>query len=92
MGKLEIMRTNHRCPKCKHDEILFVPQLADRDDAFHVKPLVVHVVEFDWRADMEFGRIQAYICRDCGYTELYTVGAEKLPANKIPGAKVLKAK
>ena len=86
------MRTNHRCPKCKHEEILFVPQLADRDDAFHVKPLVVHVVEFDWRADMEFGRIQAYICRNCGYTELFTAGADKLPVDKIPGAKVYKAK
>ncbi len=86
------MRTAHRCPKCHHDEILFVPQLADRDDDLHVKPLVVHVLEFDWRADMEFGRIQAYICRACGFTELYTHGADKLPADKIPGAKILKAK
>jgi hypothetical protein len=56
-----------------------------------VKPLVVHVVEFDWRGDMEFGRIQAYICRKCGFTELYTAGAEKLPVEKIPGARIFKA-
>jgi hypothetical protein len=53
--------------------------------------MVVHVVEFDWRADMEFGRIQAYICRKCGFTELYTAGAEKLPVEKIPGARIFKA-
>lgn len=86
------MRQTSRCPKCQHDEILFVPQVADRDDQDRVKPLVIHVVEFDWRDDMEFGRIQAFICRKCGFTELYTKGAERLPADKIPGARVLRPK
>ncbi len=86
------MRQTSRCPKCSHDEILFVPQIADRDDDLNVKPLVVHVVEFDWRDDQEYGRLQAYICRKCGFTELYTKGAEQLDAAKIPGARVLKAK
>jgi hypothetical protein len=55
---------------------LFVPQIADRDDDLNVKPLVFHVVEFDWRDDQEFGRLQACICRKCGFTELYTKGAD----------------
>jgi predicted nucleic-acid-binding Zn-ribbon protein len=86
------MRATHRCPKCQHTEVLFVPQLADRDDDDRIRPLVVHVVEYDWREDAEFGRLQAYVCRSCGYTELYTEKAALLPLEKIPGAKILKAK
>jgi predicted nucleic-acid-binding Zn-ribbon protein len=86
------VRQTSRCPKCQAEDILFVPQLADRDDQLNVKPMVVHVVEYDWRDDMEFGRIQAYICRKSGFTELYTKGAEHLPADKIPGARILRPK
>jgi predicted nucleic-acid-binding Zn-ribbon protein len=83
------MKSTHTCPKCKHNEILFLPQIADRDDKFVVRPLVVHVVHYDWRDDMEMGKIQAYVCRGCGYTEMYTVEAASLPVDKIPGAKLL---
>ncbi len=86
------MHDKHRCPKCNHGEILFVPQIADRDDKERIRPLVVHVVEFDWRDDKEFGQIQAYVCTACGYTELYTKDAGSLKAEKIPGAKLLRAK
>jgi predicted nucleic-acid-binding Zn-ribbon protein len=83
------MKSTHTCPKCAHNEILFLPQIADRDDKFTVRPLVVHVVHFDWRDDIEMGTLQAYVCRSCGYTELYTHEAGSLPVPKIPGAKVL---
>jgi predicted nucleic-acid-binding Zn-ribbon protein len=86
------MRTQLICPKCGHDKILFVPQLADRDDKDVVRPLVVHVVHFDWKDDHEMGKLQAYVCRACGYTELYTHGAKDIPLDKIPGAKILDAK
>jgi predicted nucleic-acid-binding Zn-ribbon protein len=86
------MRKTHRCPKCQHGEVLFVPQIADRDDRDRIRPLVVHVLEYDWREDAEFGRIEAYICRACEYTEFYTEKAGLLPVDKIPGAKILKAK
>lgn len=87
------MRETHRCPKCKHGEVLFVSQLADRDDRDAIRPLVLHVVEFDWRADMEFGKIQAYACRKCGFTELYSSDVAAIPLDKLPaGSKVLKAK
>ena len=84
------MRSTHVCPKCKNDEILFIPQLADRDDKDAVRPLVVHVRHFDWKDDMEVGKLQAYICRACGFTELYTSDVGSLPLDKIPGVQVLK--
>lgn len=83
------MRTAHICPKCGHNEIIFLPQLADRDDKDAVRPLVAHVVHFDWRDDMEVGKLEAYLCRACGYTELYASDAQQIPVNKIPGAKLL---
>ncbi len=85
------MRRTHTCPKCNHGEILFVPQIADRDDDDTVRPLVVHVVHLDYK-DLEMGSLQAYICRGCGFTELYTKDAAQLPVDKIPGAKILKPK
>jgi len=85
------MRTTHVCPKCQHPEVLFVPRLADRDDRDNVRPLVLHVTHLDWK-DIEVGSLEAYVCRGCGYTELYTAHADKLPVDKIPGAKLLRAK
>ncbi len=87
------MRESHRCPKCKHDEVLFVPQLADRDDRDIIRPLVLHVLEFGWKDDIEFGILQAYACRKCGFTEIYTHDVGSIPIDKLPkGSKVLKAK
>jgi predicted nucleic-acid-binding Zn-ribbon protein len=85
------MRTSHVCPKCGHREVLFVPAVADRDDRDTVRPLVLHVTHLDWK-DIEVGAIQAYVCRGCGFTELYTAHVDALPPERIPGAKVLRAK
>ena len=85
------MRTTHTCPKCGHGEIVYVPRVADRDDRDDVRPLVLHVTHLDWK-DVEMGTLQAYVCRKCGFTELYTQGAASLPIDKIPGAQLLKVK
>lgn len=85
------MQKTHVCPKCGHGEILFVPHVADRDDRDIVRPLVLHVTHYDWK-DVEVGTLQAYVCRGCGFTEIYTQGAASLPVDKIPGAQLLHAK
>lgn len=68
-----------------------IPNIADRDDRDKVRPLMLHVVNYDWK-DLEVGALQAYVCRQCGFTELYTAQPEAIPVDKIPGAKVLRAK
>jgi predicted nucleic-acid-binding Zn-ribbon protein len=85
------MRNTHICPKCNHREVLFVPQIADRDDSDVVRPLHLHVKNLDYK-DIEIGAIQAYVCRGCGYTELYTENIANLPVNRIPGAELRRAK
>ena len=78
------------CPKCQHKEILFVPQIADRDDDDSIRPLSVRVVHFDWKDDVEDGIMQAYICLNCGFTELFTSQPSKIDISKIAGAKLIK--
>jgi predicted nucleic-acid-binding Zn-ribbon protein len=46
------------------------------------------VIHLDYK-DIETGTIQAYVCRGCGYTELYTVQAGSIPVEAIPGAVLL---
>ena len=86
------MRATHVCPKCQNQEILFLPQIADRDDENNVRPLVAHVVHYDWRDDVEVGQLQAYVCMSCGYTELYTNEVRQIPWQKVPNAKILTPK
>jgi hypothetical protein len=69
-----------------------LPQVADRDDDFNVRPLVLHVVHYDWKDDVEAGKLSAYVCRSCGYTEMYTTDVKSIPIEKVPGAKLLKKK
>src|ERR1700683_4437550 len=86
------MRTTHTCPKCKHQEVLFLPQIADRDDDDNVKPLSAHVVHFDWKDDVEGGKLCAYVCGSGGFTEIYKKGPKQLGGEKIPGAQLLPPK
>ena len=87
------MRSSHMCPKCACNEILFVPQLADRTgDGDQPRALAIHVIEFDWKEDSEIGHLQAYVCRSCGYTELYATEPASIPLDdrKVPGIRLLR--
>ncbi|RYE91398.1 MAG: hypothetical protein EOO75_08835 [Myxococcales bacterium] len=82
------MRDQHICPRCDHDEILFLPELSDQADF----PLTLHAVvrSHPFRSPSRWGRLTAYICRRCGYTELYTVEPERIPLDAVPGAQLLR--
>jgi predicted nucleic-acid-binding Zn-ribbon protein len=84
------MRLTQTCPKCKSDDVVHIPQIADRDDGDVVRPLMLYVKHSSWKEDTEIGRVEAYVCRHCGFTELYTAGAAQLPLDRIPGSRVLK--
>lgn len=78
------MRHTHRCPKCQHPEVLYLPHLADtqRDH------LAAHISS-TWTSLTHHGRFEAYLCRACGYTELYAQRPDQIPVKDIPGAKLL---
>lgn len=84
------MRQSHTCPKCQHPEVLYLPEISDQADF----PLTLHLVVryHAFRAPSRWGKIEAYVCRGCGYTELYAADADKIPLDVIPGARLLQAK
>jgi predicted nucleic-acid-binding Zn-ribbon protein len=93
------MKTSGVCPKCQHNQILHITQVADRIGDFGGRKIeqgpqsVAEVGDFHpWRIArlcntkpktgffvslgesevMAAGLVEAFICRRCGLTELYT--------------------
>lgn len=79
------MRTTHRCPKCQHPEVLYVPRLRDSDyDEMRLDNVGI------WNREAN-GGFEAYVCRSCGFTELYVKNVAAIKIEELEGAKVLKA-
>ena len=78
------MKTTHRCPKCDHDRILYIANVADRygdiqtSDAStpmkiaHYRKDAGKVFGFAVTTTERAGELEAGVCPACGYTELYT--------------------
>ena len=80
------MRDHHRCPKCSHTEILFVPRVRDLAG----DPLVTYA-QTDGAGQLAiYGLLEQYTCRRCGYTELYARLPHDIPVERIPQARVLR--
>ena len=93
------MRKTTRCPKCQHNHILFLTQVADRYDSGGAdsNALKKGPLKFSsaWRIGlmpapnagiftlrpMTAGVVQAYVCKACGYTELYTRDPGSIPVD-----------
>ena len=91
------MRSSHRCPKCTGTDLLHARQVADhvgegyahhdhrepRKDAvdgdgatrFRIAR-VLHEGSYG-----SAGRVEAWVCRGCGFTELYTVDPDRIPVD-----------
>jgi len=83
------MRRTHRCPKCEYHEILHAPEV--RDSNFDRLALAGRYgVYSKWTAD-EHGGFEAYMCLNCGYTELYVREPRKLEISLIKDAEILKS-
>lgn len=76
------MRHTIRCPKCSHREILKAP-LIDRGKTGYTPAAVATVREKllgGMYVDVHpVGSIDAYICRGCGYTELFVSDPSEIP-------------
>jgi predicted nucleic-acid-binding Zn-ribbon protein len=89
------MRTSHRCPKCAGAELLHARQVADHvGEAYsHHDDREPRMDAVDRDTTTRFriariqhkgsyasaGRVEAWVCRTCGFTELYTVDVAKIP-------------
>ena len=69
---------NGKCPKCGSREVMADLEVRD-DGRNNSHPLRVAVEEPEppkhgriWIQGQSFGDVHAWICANCGYTELYT--------------------
>lgn len=83
------MRRTHRCPKCDHGEVLYIPEL--RDSNYDRMAVAGRYGLYSKWSPGEQGGFEAYMCRACGYTELYVREPAKLDESLIKGAKILSA-
>ena len=93
------MRTTHRCPKCRHYEVLHLSEVRDRVSGEHHQPLslaektTTHrdpILPFSFTRTRIIGQVEAYVCRACGYTELYTQNPSEIEVGE--GIELLQAK
>jgi hypothetical protein len=79
------MRETCVCPKCRHDHVLLIESVPDRDDSpsgaqMHVAKVIVGE---GWLGPKiaYMGKLSAFVCRRCGYTELYAADPERIPVD-----------
>lgn len=87
------------CSKCGSNDVMGAVSIADRGNANRIQDVMSAVVDEEPNAiifnRLKTFRIGAWICADCGYTELYTVKPQELKKslNKfLSKAKPLKKK
>lgn len=76
------MRDRHICPKCDHREIIRFPELEANK-----APVCVATRMGTWRVG-GVGRLEAFVCAKCSYTELYMLDIETAK-REVEGAEVL---
>jgi predicted nucleic-acid-binding Zn-ribbon protein len=81
------MRKQHVCPKCRHNHILLIENVADAGEfSTELRPLHVAIafkgISFFGNEQLvSAGRLTAAVCKQCGYTELYTAAPALIPVD-----------
>lgn len=76
------MKQTLRCPKCGHNRILYIAQVADSDGEGDDQPMRVALVSRHGPVGDVLrgtGELEAGVCRACGYTELYVKDPGAIP-------------
>jgi len=80
------VKLTQRCPKCNHNHLLYIPEVADVSEGHQVRPMAVARTEtkvsvfgLAGTTSGSVGELEAGVCRRCGYTELYTKEPESIP-------------
>jgi tetratricopeptide (TPR) repeat protein len=95
----DTMKQHKKCPKCKHNRILYIEHVADQigeigdglstDEnpevnvsaakSFRVARVPNPKKGFWQAAAVTAGLVEAYVCRQCGFTEFYTKDPSQIP-------------
>lgn len=76
------MRATNICPKCQGQSILLVRQIPDSTGLGGAQHIAVVQKSPDawWERTMA-GRLEALVCRACGYTEFYVKDPQSIPVD-----------
>jgi predicted nucleic-acid-binding Zn-ribbon protein len=78
------MKTTARCPKCHHNHILNVTYVADRGRDGEDQPAKLALrLDLTTRRIEGVGDLQAAVCKQCGYTELYVKSPAAIPVDGV---------
>ena len=83
------MRNSNTCPKCRGTHLLVLPRVEQevdkygRVEAWRIARVPERVEGFPLPGGepVAAGVVQAYICKACGFTELYTRDPEAIPVD-----------
>lgn len=81
------MRQRLVCPKCQNNRILLIDRVPDTGE-YSTEIRQLHVATAfageGWLGDDKVasaGKLSAAVCKQCGYTELYTNSPELIPVD-----------
>ena len=75
------MLKRHVCPKCSHNRILLVRDVADADEGHRPMQIAITFAGTGMLGGVKTrrqGKVSAAVCKSCGYTELYTADPESI--------------
>lgn len=77
------------CPRCEHNEIIEAAAFDVRDGNVTEPEVVVGVRA--WRAAdcHDYGPLTRYVCRGCGYTQIFAANAAEIPIGKDYGTRLV---
>jgi hypothetical protein len=79
------MKQSRRCPKCQSARIGHLDRLPDTLGP-ETRVVWRHLaLEREGGVLRATGRIEAYVCTECGYLETYVVEAHRLPFDRLEG-------
>ncbi len=89
------MRATHRCPKCRVGPVLEINPVVKRPEATEIaereRPVAGSAVGLSRRAEPKpyrsryvgVGELTAYVCKGCGYTELYAADPQDIHVDGV---------
>jgi hypothetical protein len=78
------MLNQHVCPKCRHNHILVIAAIPDKEEYGFAELHIAKVVTGEGWLGPKYGiagRLTAALCRKCGYTELYATRPDEIPVD-----------
>jgi predicted RNA-binding Zn-ribbon protein involved in translation (DUF1610 family) len=89
------MKTSHVCPKCGSDRIGHLDQVADVADQSKLHPQhIASKTTSSWGGLLGtiemVGKIEAYVCTQCGFYETYVCDAPKISFEDVDGFRWVK--